>query len=970
MSQLKINKHNHMKSIFILIGLSFLFIKPVYSQDSKVSIEGELKKWHKVTLSFTGEELAENGDENPFLDYRLNVTFTNNNKTYVIPGFYAADGNAGETSADRGNVWRVRFTPDAIGEWTYQVSFRKGKAIAVNDDPNKGEAVLFDGLKGNFSIEKSDKTGRDFRGKGRLSYTDTGYLQFQETKDYFLKGGADSPESFLGYYEFDQTPPSHKYEPHAKDWKTGDPTWKNGKGKNIIGALNYLSSEDMNSVYFLTMNVQGDGKDVWPWNDVNERYRFDCSKLDQWEVVFDHMDTLGLMLHIVTQETENELLLDIGQLKVQRKLYYRELIARFSHHLGITWNLGEENGPLHWTPKGQDDKDRKAMAKYIKTHDPYKNLVVLHTHAGSKSQEVFLDPLLGFEYLDGPSMQTSKPKNVHDRIVRFVDVSKKSGKRWVICQDEIGPADTGAKPDADDPEHNEIRSQVLWGNLMAGGAGVEWYFGYRFAHNDLKCEDWRSRDLLWDQTKHALDFFQKYVPFTKMQSADGLTDNPDDYVFAENGSTYVVYLPKVVETKINLYGFNSKFAVKWYNPRTGGSLVKGTVKTIKGGRAVSIGLPPNNDKDWVALLIATKKITHVKKHKNNSIITLKALSDFEINKASKAVYYVDQGNNGVLSIDASNKEQRDKFAGATTLFKGETGLYKAVLTTMAENDGESVYKIKINGKEVSTLVNPPTKSSFFTTRHHLDLYLHKNDIIEVLSKAMTNGKIPENDETAWSRGRWSALTLTPDTYLQVAKALKEAEPFVEKHGILEVEAENFHDKTNNGTKRDWYIRSNSDDIPFSGDTIENHSATASKGAYIEALPDTRVTHDDKLIAGENFFPVSGTGGIVSYKVKITNPGTYYVWALAYSTGSEDNGLHVGVNGDWPESGARMQWCKGKHRWTWSSAQRVPENHCGIPQKITLDFKEAGEYVVSFSMREDGFEFDKWVLVKDKNFIPE
>ena len=38
----------------------------------------------------------------------------------------------------------------------------------------------------------------------------------------------------------------------------------------------------------------------------------------------------------------------------------------------------------------------------------------------------------------------------------------------------------------------------LWGNLMAGGAGVEWYFGYTFPHNDLNCENWRNRDHMWD----------------------------------------------------------------------------------------------------------------------------------------------------------------------------------------------------------------------------------------------------------------------------------------------------------------------------------------------------------------------------------------------------------------------------------------------------------------------------------------
>jgi len=54
----------------------------------------------------------------------------------------------------------------------------------------------------------------------------------------------------------------------------------------------------------LTMNIIGDGKDVWPYTDYNERYRFDCSKLDQWEIVFEHMETLGIMAHYVLQETE------------------------------------------------------------------------------------------------------------------------------------------------------------------------------------------------------------------------------------------------------------------------------------------------------------------------------------------------------------------------------------------------------------------------------------------------------------------------------------------------------------------------------------------------------------------------------------------------------------------------------------------------------------------------------------------
>ena len=194
----------------------------------------------------------------------------------------------------------------------------------------------------------------------------------------------------LGYADFDNTYDTgaikglnegadkefiHKYTPHAADWKPGDPTWKDGKGKNIIGALNYLASKGVNSVYFLTYNLDGgDGKDTWPWTDPNEKFRFDCSKLDQWEIVFSHLDKLGIMMHVVTQETENDQGLDGGELGIQRKLYYRELIARFAHHPALQWNLGEENTNTH--------QQRIDFARFIRDLDPYDHPIVVHTFPG------------------------------------------------------------------------------------------------------------------------------------------------------------------------------------------------------------------------------------------------------------------------------------------------------------------------------------------------------------------------------------------------------------------------------------------------------------------------------------------------------------------------------------------------------------------------------------------------------------
>ena len=41
-------------------------------------------------------------------------------------------------------------------------------------------------------------------------------------------------------------------------------------------------------------------------------------------------------------EEANKRELDGGELGVERKLYYRELIARFAHHPALQWNLCEE----------------------------------------------------------------------------------------------------------------------------------------------------------------------------------------------------------------------------------------------------------------------------------------------------------------------------------------------------------------------------------------------------------------------------------------------------------------------------------------------------------------------------------------------------------------------------------------------------------------------------------------------------
>ena len=596
--------------IVILMNLFFCLMPGLSDILSSVDTAGELKLWHTVTLTFDGPDVSEHDEYNPFLNYRLNVTFHHmrTRKTYVVPGYFAADGDAANSSAQSGNKWRVHFCPDELGEWLYHVDFRKGNWVAVSDRTDPGESAGFmDGVKGSFPVAASDKSGLDFRARGRLQYAGGHYLKCAADGEYFIKVGVDAPENFLAYADFDGTfhDDGHKdelvktWEPHVRDWKTGDPVWQNGKGKGIIGALNYLASEGLNAVSFLTMNIAGDDQNVFPYIDYDTFDRFDVSKLDQWDIVFTHAQKNGIFLHFKTQESENQGLLDNGGVGVQRKLYYRELIARFGHHLALNWNLGEENGDWvknHPTPP-QFKWQRRAMAEYFYNHDPYKHHIVIH------NGDPFYD-LLGEESkLTGPSVQTHRPdfSLVHDEVVKWRQLSRAAGKTWAVSVDEPGDAQHALVPDKDDKEHHNARKNALWGAYIGGAWGIEWYFGYKHDHSDLTCQDFRSRDLFWNQCRTARQFMTgNDIPYWDMQSHDELLDGMENWCLAKPGEIYVLYMKNGGDSKLNLRREPGDYYLTWFNPRTG-EWADHAAAQISGDEFIKIAAPTDNN-DWVGLV--------------------------------------------------------------------------------------------------------------------------------------------------------------------------------------------------------------------------------------------------------------------------------------------------------------------------------------------------------------------------------
>ena len=127
---------------------------------SDVAISGELKQWHKVTLTLTGPQADESSTApNPFTDYRMTVTFAHESgtPTYRVPGYFAGDGDAANSSATSGNKWRAHVAPDKAGRWTYRVSFVSGKAVALAAASEGQRLAPLDGRSGTFQVTASDK---------------------------------------------------------------------------------------------------------------------------------------------------------------------------------------------------------------------------------------------------------------------------------------------------------------------------------------------------------------------------------------------------------------------------------------------------------------------------------------------------------------------------------------------------------------------------------------------------------------------------------------------------------------------------------------------------------------------------------------------------------------------------------------------------------------------------------------------
>jgi hypothetical protein len=565
---------------------------------------GTPRVWQRTELWFRGPLTdALSNAPNPFLDRRLDVTFTRpDGSQLAVPGFYDGDGRG----VPAGDVWKVRLCPDQPGQWSFQASFRAGAAVAVSANPQAGSPTSFDGTAGHFTVGPRDPQAPGFLAAGRLDYVGRPYLR-QVDGGYWLKCGTNSPENLLGFRGFSGTADQnfldglHEFAPHLGLWTPSDPdlprgTWAGDRA--LIGALEYLRLQGVNSIYFLPLNLGGDGWDTAPFvgfdNDSFQKTHYALERLLQWETVLWAATERGIHLHLVLSETEvaNEQWLDSGAFGTERKLFLREMVARCAHHLGLTWNLAEEND--------FSVAELVAMAGWIRGLDPYDHPITFHVRPDDVADYL---PLYGHPHFEAASVQYTP--DLGGSLAEEVRAKSAAAARpWIVGMDENTPATVGLWSG----NTADLRRRVLYDVYFSGGQ-IEWYLGQHPlpVGGDTNLEDFATRQEMWGYTRHARHLLQS-LPFWWMEPRDPLLSGEfvGEYgqaeVFARENEVYAVYLPDARSGGIlDLTAAPGTFLRTWYDPRTG--QYTGATSFVTGGGALALGLPPHSvTQDWVCLL--------------------------------------------------------------------------------------------------------------------------------------------------------------------------------------------------------------------------------------------------------------------------------------------------------------------------------------------------------------------------------
>ncbi|MEM9143146.1 MAG: DUF5060 domain-containing protein [Bacteroidota bacterium] len=303
-------KNTTIKLFAIFMALNFLSC----SQEKEKSLE-EIEIWNVYEIALNGPSTG-----NPFMDVVLKADFVNEGTTISVPGFYDGSG-----------VYRIRFSPDKTGTWTYKTH---------------SNIRVLKGASGGFQCVAA--TGDNH---GPLKVVNTYSLQYADSTSFYPVG-------------------TTAYQWTSVDQKIQEKT---------IETLKASPFNKMRMCVFPKWYIYGNETEPWQYPFRRENGENDLTRPNY--AFFQNVDRrvkqlldLGIQADVILFHPYDR---DWGYFRMgdaMNKRYVHYMIARISAYRNVWWSLANE-----WdVPKIKEAIDWEGIGTLLKNEDPHQRLRGIH----------------------------------------------------------------------------------------------------------------------------------------------------------------------------------------------------------------------------------------------------------------------------------------------------------------------------------------------------------------------------------------------------------------------------------------------------------------------------------------------------------------------------------------------------------------------------------------------------------------
>ncbi|MGI8783307.1 MAG: DUF5060 domain-containing protein [Acidobacteriota bacterium] len=523
--------------------------------------QNDVPRWsvHEIPLT------AAQSHKNPYTDVAVTATFSGpGGAVKTVKGFW-----------DGGQAFKVRFTPDQAGAWTYSIMASPADAGLIAS----GEITAAAPNAGNHG---------------------------------FLRVDAANPYSFVWddgarHFMFGQTYYDVMLNVAAGGgWKTAvDNSAAYGMNKVRLQVYPHKAYGQISPTAPVEATTY---PEVTPYGGTNSTPNRDQLNIPFWQKLDEYvkyLESKGVVADLILFNTYVKWGAKHWGTQTQDERFLRYVLARYGAFHNVIWCVSNE-----WAASGKSQKYIDTLGSIVRNEDPW------------IAERSFLRPLsvhqntgIDFQFF-GSSWPTHAiiQYGIRNKETAAADEFKNTGQTKYHNGDEWGNAgivynlgrnmpvvndEFGYLGDASPINLTQTQHRwTIWGIATAGGyISVGDNRGAPTGTPEIS-GDWLGAPE-YDDIRRLVDFFTtKGLHYWKMTSQNSLkTSGMRVYVLAETGRQYVIYAAVGGTFSVNIA--SGTYMARRYNPRTGEDA---TLEELSGGGSRSFTMPDAND--WVVYLKA------------------------------------------------------------------------------------------------------------------------------------------------------------------------------------------------------------------------------------------------------------------------------------------------------------------------------------------------------------------------------